>query len=151
MVVGLRTAPTCKTNATGGSCRSTTAAQKLKGWFCQNMDVRYTHITICNFIYNVKGVIYSIRYIICKMTCSMNTKQGIFNRLLYIYIYIYNIKCSTLFLSPCYCPLIAYRLPLMPICLGIMYMGPSPSPEEHTGYVRLLGLGARTPDQIHYG
>ena len=41
----------------------------------------------------------------------------------YIYIYIYINYVADPFPSPCYCPSIAYRLPLVPICSALMNMG----------------------------
>ena len=60
-----------------------------------------------------------------------------------MYIYItYYILHITYYILPIDCLLIAYRLPLMPICSAIMDMGPGPGPRAQ----KLLGrgLGARS-------
>ena len=77
----------------------------------------------------------------------------------YTYIYItYYILHITYYILPIDCLLIAYRLPLMPICSAIMDMGPGPGPraQKLLGRVpgqgpQLLGPGPGPRAHIHYG
>ena len=68
-----------------------------------------------------------------------------------------DINDITYYILPIDCLLIAYRLPLMPICSAIMDMGPGPGPRAQTLRAppapapQLLGLGPWARAHIHYG
>ena len=69
--------------------------------------------------------------------------SSIFGQYWTIFVYItYYILHITCYIFPIDCLLIAYRLPLMPICLAIMDMvGPGPDPRAQKG--RRAGAGSR--------
>ena len=63
----------------------------------------------------------------CHLLCFLSF-------VIYIYIYItYYILHITYYILPIDCLLIAYRLPLMPICSAIMDMGPGPIAQKRRG------------------
>ena len=73
----------------------------------------------------------------------MELNSAIQNQVVTRYKYItYYILHITYYILPIDCLLIAYRLPLMPICSAIMDMGPGPGPRAQ----KLLGwdLGDRS-------